>query len=292
MPISRDEFDAGEIDPERERRGEVINPEPVSTELLQKVANTPAGQLAYDGPPGGVVSMARELLQLREWKGIAQQLGCVLQAVPHEGVEIIGAWKFQLALMRHLRSDLADVSMMVAQGSLAHVVERDLRQTVIDAAYRPKPFCRDCADNDGTCPNTGELCDPFDAALERLKREHSTPQVIADALHVGADVCEELCVEDSGDCEDGTPCGSCDWCDIAKRMRARAMLAPEDRIQPHPAARLEAWKAQSAQRAYAISAMHGGVKVELSDFTEPVRRSEVSGPTLAEVVSELLGEEA
>lgn len=43
-----------------------------------------------------------------------------------------------------------------------------LRHRVIEAAYRPSPMCRDCADRDGTCYD-GTKCDPFEAALDVLR---------------------------------------------------------------------------------------------------------------------------
>lgn len=46
-----------------------------------------------------------------------------------------------------------------------------LRHQVIQAAYKPGPMCRDCADRDGTCSD-GTKCDPFEAALDVL-REHA-----------------------------------------------------------------------------------------------------------------------
>ncbi len=36
----------------------------------------------------------------------------------------------------------------------------------VKEAIRPKPMCRDCADNDGRCPFTQELCDPNESAAE------------------------------------------------------------------------------------------------------------------------------
>lgn len=32
------------------------------------------------------------------------------------------------------------------------VAKRSVQHEVIQAAYRPRPMCRDCADNDGLCP--------------------------------------------------------------------------------------------------------------------------------------------
>lgn len=43
-----------------------------------------------------------------------------------------------------------------------------LRHRVIQAAYKPGPMCRDCADRDGTCYD-GTKCDPFEAALDTLR---------------------------------------------------------------------------------------------------------------------------
>lgn len=34
----------------------------------------------------------------------------------------------------------------------------------------PIPACRDCADTDGICPNSGLPCDPQDRALEQIRR--------------------------------------------------------------------------------------------------------------------------
>lgn len=36
----------------------------------------------------------------------------------------------------------------------------------VNRALRPGPLCRDCADHDGRCPTTGELCDPVEQANE------------------------------------------------------------------------------------------------------------------------------
>lgn len=48
---------------------------------------------------------------------------------------------------------------------------RHVKMEVIKAAYKPGPICRDCADENGTCPSTGKPCDPYEAALDRLRRE-------------------------------------------------------------------------------------------------------------------------
>lgn len=56
--------------------------------------------------------------------------------------------------------------------AFARGLEREvcaLRHRVIEAAYRPGPMCRDCGDHDGTCPRDGTKCDPFEAALDRLR---------------------------------------------------------------------------------------------------------------------------
>jgi len=55
------------------------------------------------------------------------------------------------------------------QGDAVEEAVRAMKHQVIQAAYRPRPMCRDCADNDGVCPTTGEKCDPFEAALDRLR---------------------------------------------------------------------------------------------------------------------------
>lgn len=36
----------------------------------------------------------------------------------------------------------------------------------IQSALEPQPICRECADNDGRCPHTNELCDPHLMAKE------------------------------------------------------------------------------------------------------------------------------
>ena len=50
--------------------------------------------------------------------------------------------------------------------------KEDLRQKIIDAYWKGRgliPRCRDCADENGRCPNdNGRLCDSFEAALEYL----------------------------------------------------------------------------------------------------------------------------
>lgn len=59
--------------------------------------------------------------------------------------------------------------------------------------------------------------------------------------------------------------------------------------KPSPAARLEAWRLGSVnRRAYSIITTAGSVKVELSDFTEPVTRLEDEGTELGEVVDALM----
>ena len=155
-------------------------PEPTS-ERLHELANAPDTcdcKVCYGDCQQG---LAKHLLRLREWKDIAQKLSCILQPIPHEGVEIIGHPRFQRALRQHLMAGLKDVGAMVAEGSLAYVAERDVKQRVIDAAKRDEPMCRDCADENGRCPNRGNvLCDPFEAALERLR--NPSPHQLADAL--------------------------------------------------------------------------------------------------------------
>ena len=57
---------------------------------------------------------------------------------------------------------------------------RDLR-----AVFLPRPRCRDCADNDGTCPHDGRLCDPYHElkplAQEALAELESTAARLAEA---------------------------------------------------------------------------------------------------------------
>jgi len=36
----------------------------------------------------------------------------------------------------------------------------------IEKALMPRSICRDCADNDGRCPNSGEFCNPTERAKE------------------------------------------------------------------------------------------------------------------------------
>lgn len=53
-------------------------------------------------------------------------------------------------------------------------------------AIAPRPFCRDCADNDGRCPATGELCEPKEKAKEiadavRSSEHSSAANRLADA---------------------------------------------------------------------------------------------------------------
>ena len=55
-----------------------------------------------------------------------------------------------------------------------------VRFEVIKAAYRPGPRCRDCADHDGRCPNSGELCDPYEAALECLRQSKTKDALLAE----------------------------------------------------------------------------------------------------------------
>lgn len=49
----------------------------------------------------------------------------------------------------------------------------EVRHKVIKAAYRPGPMCRDCGDRNGVC-HDGTKCDPFEAALDRLRVESAT----------------------------------------------------------------------------------------------------------------------
>lgn len=49
-----------------------------------------------------------------------------------------------------------------------------IKHDVIQAAFRPEPMCRDCADENGRCPNNDmRLCDPYEAVLEQLRSEAS-----------------------------------------------------------------------------------------------------------------------
>ncbi len=64
-----------------------------------------------------------------------------------------------------------DFENLVKRVALALKEERrSVQNEVIQAAYRPRPMCRDCADSDGRCQNSGEPCDPYEAALERLAK--------------------------------------------------------------------------------------------------------------------------
>lgn len=53
-----------------------------------------------------------------------------------------------------------------------------IRHEVIQAAYVPSPMCRDCADHDGRCPHSGELCDPYEAVLEYLRKRAAMQSVV------------------------------------------------------------------------------------------------------------------
>lgn len=50
-----------------------------------------------------------------------------------------------------------------------------------ESLKRPRPLCRDCADEDGVCPTTGEACDPDDMQswLSALSGWGTVPPVVA-----------------------------------------------------------------------------------------------------------------
>lgn len=74
------------------------------------------------------------------------------------------------------------VGMMLAESDRPDDDARQVRREVIEAAHRPGPMCRDCADarvRQGVphgprpgpvCPHSGLPCDPYEAALETLRR--------------------------------------------------------------------------------------------------------------------------
>lgn len=70
-------------------------------------------------------------------------------------------------------------------------------QRVMDAMHESSidGRCRDCADNvlSGRCPDTGELCDPSEAALELLRnRNNSAPQQSGYPVEIVSDLAESL----------------------------------------------------------------------------------------------------
>lgn len=90
---------------------------------------------------------------------------------------------------------------------------REIADQVVKELWpRPRPLCRDCADEDGVCPTTGEACDPWriiEAALlafgatqqeelERVRGELAEASKIVSGVLLGQDtVRDELyrCVE-------------------------------------------------------------------------------------------------
>jgi hypothetical protein len=54
-----------------------------------------------------------------------------------------------------------------------HTKLSELREAILGVG----PMCRDCADSNGRCPNSGQLCDPQAAALERVAAWKSTTNV-------------------------------------------------------------------------------------------------------------------
>lgn len=62
-----------------------------------------------------------------------------------------------------------------AEDALDVADPRNYQHEVIQAAYRPGPMCRDCADYDGVCPTDGKKCSPFEAALDILRTYDKQP---------------------------------------------------------------------------------------------------------------------
>jgi hypothetical protein len=95
---------------------------------------------------------------------------------------------------------------------------RSVRHRVIQAAYRPGPMCRDCADHDGRCPADNRLCDPFEAALEILRASEKRVQT-SDTTLVLARALLELWQElRPQDCDE--------WLNDARAL-AKSVLAKE-----------------------------------------------------------------
>ena len=64
-------------------------------------------------------------------------------------------------------------------------------QELLNAIIPPSPFCRDCADNDGTCPSDGLPCDPHDRALLLLKgRTFDPEELVQNGFYAGEKAAE------------------------------------------------------------------------------------------------------
>jgi hypothetical protein len=61
---------------------------------------------------------------------------------------------------------------------------------IVDAVIGPTPMCRDCADEDGTCPASGEPCDPTEQVIWRYRRACENSRHSPDAL--SADPTQDL----------------------------------------------------------------------------------------------------
>lgn len=70
-----------------------------------------------------------------------------------------------------------------------------LARAVVQAYVKglgPKPMCRDCADEDGVCPSSGQPCDTLECALEYLTRPHTPDPTHARIIKAAEDAAKAL----------------------------------------------------------------------------------------------------
>lgn len=106
-----------------------------------------------------IVKVDKEGVQFGKWCWISHEkiTGCEAALIPTKHKQ-------------YYKWFLANLSAKPAASEPVSGAEelRNYQHEVIQAAYRPRPMCRDCADRDGTCYD-GKKCDPFEAALDTLR---------------------------------------------------------------------------------------------------------------------------